>query len=229
MKYKITLFGVFLCSIALLPSFAQNPIQSHSYVVGKYYSVIQDEIVPLYHMDSSENAVDMSDYEIFFGTGTYESSKGEIKADGEYEIEGDSLFIDGEGQFIVEISDNLITTRMQSLELVDLEGTLDTAYHYLHLYHKNLAFTEAERAQLNQVTFFPNPASDMLNIRTTGDVRIGSIDIFSAKGEKVGSHMVDSNNGDTVISVDRLTKGVYFVHLFDQNQQQVVVERFIKQ
>ncbi len=59
------------------------------------------------------------------------------------------------------------------------------------------------------IDIYPNPTSDVLNIKNNSNDTIGSIEIYSINGAKVKQHK--GNESITTISVADLQTGVYFV------------------
>ncbi len=62
-------------------------------------------------------------------------------------------------------------------------------------------------------TFFPNPASNQLNIQTQSE---GSIELYSSSGQKLKSIIVNTNDR-IIMSVADLAKGIYYLR-FQNNQ-----------
>ena len=72
---------------------------------------------------------------------------------------------------------------------------------------------------------YPNPVSDNLNIQNnSGSTGLLYANIYNILGEIVGTYTISNTN--TSIPVDRLTRGQYFIKLY--NDKTTVVEKFIK-
>jgi len=80
-------------------------------------------------------------------------------------------------------------------------------------------------AKKSAFEIYPNPVSENLYIKNnTLSNQVIYIDIFNLLGQKVGSFT--TTNTETAIPVDGLTRGQYFIKLYNDNM--MVVEKFIK-
>ncbi len=66
------------------------------------------------------------------------------------------------------------------------------------------------------VVVYPNPASDLLHIDLSKDVRGGSIEIYTLEGTKISTHAVSSTTN--TIPVNNLGAGSYFYRLMAGNE-----------
>ncbi len=66
------------------------------------------------------------------------------------------------------------------------------------------------------ISIYPNPANDVLNILTTASVQLESATIYDVRGRKVLSRDMSSTTFNT-INVDQLNSGVYFIQLNAEN------------
>lgn len=87
---------------------------------------------------------------------------------------------------------------------------------------ENSALSNQNFALRNNISIFPNPASDILNIDNKTNEQITAISIYSVKGDLVKE--IKSNNNS--ISVSELHNGVYFVKI--EMNKNVLNYKFIK-
>lgn len=73
------------------------------------------------------------------------------------------------------------------------------------------------------ITFFPNPASDQLNIKTAGiDLNNAQFKIFDARGGLVNDVMItEQNNRSVVVDLKRYEAGIYFVQVITDKGMRV--------
>ncbi|AUS05501.1 T9SS type A sorting domain-containing protein [Pseudotamlana carrageenivorans] len=74
----------------------------------------------------------------------------------------------------------------------------------------------------NTISLYPNPAENILNIKSTGAESISKVDIYNLIGQQVYSV-----KGGAAFSVSQLNKGIYMAKVYTDNKQ-VVVKRFVK-
>ena len=78
----------------------------------------------------------------------------------------------------------------------------------------------------NQFEIYPNPTTEMLNIRLNSDSKATSVEVYSLLGAKVISKSI--NTTETVsIPVSNLSNGIYYVSVKDGNNYSV--KKFIKE
>ena len=70
---------------------------------------------------------------------------------------------------------------------------------------------------------YPNPAKDMLNVKSTNQFAATSADIYSLEGKLIGTEKVQSGS----IKVSHLQKGVYLITLKSDTGKQFST-KFIK-
>ena len=69
----------------------------------------------------------------------------------------------------------------------------------------------------NPVTFYPNPANDIVHVVVKSDFIGTSYEITSITGQKISKGKIERE--DTAISIQNLVKGIYLIHLGDNIQQ----------
>ena len=108
-----------------------------------------------------------------------------------------------------------VGTNYYRLKEVDVNGKFDlSAVRTLNFKPENL-----------NVSIYPNPVTDILNVRlTNGEAK--QIRIINTLGKVLYSTEVISLNGVTQIPVSNLSKGTYFVEIITAENK--VVEKFIK-
>ena len=76
----------------------------------------------------------------------------------------------------------------------------------------------------NNVVVYPNPAKNTLNFSTPNDELVENVSFVDLLGKEIQMKSSVINNA---VSVDALSKGVYFVKF--QCQGQVIVKKFVKE
>lgn len=79
------------------------------------------------------------------------------------------------------------------------------------------------RKEENQFFIFPNPSSDIMNIRSSNDeLNVNTIEIYSITGQFIRTYTFENTNQAT-INVQDLSKGTYIIRLNNE-----VVKRWVK-
>jgi hypothetical protein len=63
-----------------------------------------------------------------------------------------------------------------------------------------------------QILVFPNPTSDVLHFVIDEKIQASYVEIFSVENKKVGNYNL--LNGDNVVNIEYLSKGIYFYKIF---------------
>lgn len=85
--------------------------------------------------------------------------------------------------------------------------------------------TGVEKIEINTLSIYPNPASDVLTIESVQD--INSIYIYNITGQMINSYNQVENH-QLNIDITSLPAGIYIVSLIDKNNQ-IVSKKLIKQ
>ncbi|MFY8161999.1 MAG: T9SS type A sorting domain-containing protein [Candidatus Kapaibacteriota bacterium] len=72
------------------------------------------------------------------------------------------------------------------------------------------------------ISIYPNPAREELNINTTSDITISEIEITDVNGRLI---LIQKNNLD-IINIDNLKQGIYFIKIKTESIEHI--EKFIK-
>jgi len=100
------------------------------------------------------------------------------------------------------------------IQSVDIDGSIS--------YSKTVVVTMERGVVDVQMSVFPNPTSDFVNLKLTGvagDTQV-VISIFNEVGERVLSQQnVDAVSGPVQVSLDRLLSGTYIVQTVIDNQR----------
>jgi len=104
-----------------------------------------------------------------------------------------------------------LTTGLMWLAKVNSEGVFVST--------EELVFQEEE------VVVFPNPASEVVNLRWP-EYASGILNLYGPSAQLLGTHSV-LNQKEYVLLVDDLMPGIYTVHLMDENRKGLVF-RFVK-
>jgi rhodanese-related sulfurtransferase len=77
----------------------------------------------------------------------------------------------------------------------------------------------------NEISLYPNPASDKLIVETNQDLNPGTLSIFNSNGQVLISRHIAGSR--TEINIVSLPKGIYILKLV--SDRNIFVQRFIKQ
>ncbi|TNF41711.1 MAG: T9SS type A sorting domain-containing protein [Bacteroidetes bacterium] len=83
---------------------------------------------------------------------------------------------------------------------------------------------EPESEFVSEAILYPNPFSDMLNIRVENkDLAFETfkIEIFDLLGNSVKQLVMNSYNSKIQFTVSDLSRGIYMIHLFPKNKTEV--------
>ena len=78
----------------------------------------------------------------------------------------------------------------------------------------------------NNVTLYPNPANEYVDVRVDGDVNVTGMDMFDVYGKLIRTVVGVNNDSPIRINVSDLSAGMYFVRV--TTEQGVVTKRFVK-
>ena len=76
----------------------------------------------------------------------------------------------------------------------------------------------------NNVTLFPNPAREYVDVRVDGDVNVTAMEVFDVYGKLINTVVVVDN--PTRINVSGLADGMYYVRVTTDNG--TVTKSFVK-
>ena len=76
----------------------------------------------------------------------------------------------------------------------------------------------------NNVTLFPNPAREYVDVRVDGDVNVTAMEVFDVYGKLINTVVVVDN--PTRINVSGIADGMYFVRV--TTEKGVVTKTFVK-
>ena len=140
-------------------------------------------------------------------------------------LKNNSIFLPGEVTFAKSVVDKA-KVYLLKLTYYNLPGGAANEYGVID----NLKFKKytgpgvgvAETEQVN-VTVYPNPASDVLNIEA-GNTKITRVEVYSLDGKK---HEVTSlTEANTAIDISPLANGIYFVAAFGEDNQPLFRNKF---
>ena len=72
-----------------------------------------------------------------------------------------------------------------------------------------------ETSNNNLVSLFPNPVTNVLNLKLENNIEINTYTISNIEGKIIDQGLLNENN--TAINVEQLSKGVYFIKVNDNN------------
>ena len=78
----------------------------------------------------------------------------------------------------------------------------------------------------NNVTLYPSPAKEYVDVRVDGDVNVTGMDMFDVYGKLIRTVVGANNDSPIRINVSDLSAGMYFVRV--TTEQGVVTKRFVK-
>jgi hypothetical protein len=80
-----------------------------------------------------------------------------------------------------------------------------------------------ENSNTNNITIYPNPTSNVINLQLPQNISIGNIQLYNALGSIVASYPIKEQ-----IDVSNLRNGIYYLQLISKDQlyfQKVIIER----
>lgn len=83
-----------------------------------------------------------------------------------------------------------------------------------------------EEFKVNQLTVYPNPAADVLNIKSSGSANINAVQIIDLNGRQVITKSFN-NVSDAQINVNDLSAGMYLINI--TSGENTVTKKFLKQ
>jgi hypothetical protein len=89
-------------------------------------------------------------------------------------------------------------------------------------YNSSLSINEFLKS--NDFFIYPNPATELISIKNTGDLKINNADVFDINGRKV---ITINELQNKQIDISKLSKGVYFLQL--QTEESLKNIKFIKE
>ena len=93
------------------------------------------------------------------------------------------------------------------------------------LEYDNHCVTAAEEEQLVKVDVFPNPVSEMVQVKMSDDISSGQWEIFQVNGTKIKTGQYRLNSFP--IETDALASGIYFLKIADQDGR-IAIEKLVK-
>lgn len=85
-----------------------------------------------------------------------------------------------------------------------------------------------KKSSKNTIKIFPNPSKDLLQIES--QIKINSYKITDLNGRNIQDEKTNNKQkADSTysISIDKLIKGIYFIHVFDETQKNIGTEKFV--
>ena len=119
--------------------------------------------------------------------------------------------------------------RISEYEVIDTKPLINTSYYRLQQVDFNGAISYSEIASVNisiertDIVLSPNPAVEKLTVESPTP---GTVKIFNAAGQQMGNYT--KHNGKLDISIGEFSEGIYFLRLFDNDNQKIADKKFIK-
>jgi hypothetical protein len=104
------------------------------------------------------------------------------------------------------------------------QSTVDTVVFAFYKWPSSVSKTAANK---DEVTLYPNPAINDLNITFSKDLNVKNITVYNLVGKQVSNYRVSSDNAK--LDLDKIPSGIYFVRLMDNNGHVVATRRFTHQ
>ncbi|MFT7328290.1 MAG: hypothetical protein ACI870_000477 [Crocinitomicaceae bacterium] len=109
------------------------------------------------------------------------------------------------------------------------KGNPPFAHGEVYVFHnttdQRLSINDLDR--LGDITIYPNPASEFININNSSSTQITNIEIYSLAGVKVYSLETDLRNAIQEVNIQGLAPGIYLLNI--RNKESAKTYRFIKQ
>lgn len=138
-----------------------------------------------------------------------------------------------------EASKNNTTTSATSYNFVDEKALAGTNYYQLKQIDKdgkstlsNVVVLKSATRKLEISTVYPNPANDKLNAVISSDKEEKiTVSITDLAGKVVSSQQVSTTNGSTNVffNLQGLSKGTYLLRLTSTKNNEIQIEKFVKQ
>lgn len=133
------------------------------------------------------------------------------------------------GNLIGQISRPQLNTTNSSFRIGNFNGQVDDLKIYdraisssevLNLFNSNTTLSSSDFNQNNlEVSLFPNPVLDILNIKTETEIK--SLEIYTIQGQRV------KISNQKQLNVSDLAKGIYLVKI-QNNENSILTKKFIK-
>lgn len=85
-----------------------------------------------------------------------------------------------------------------------------------------------ESSEHNNISYYPNPVAEVLNIKWPEDIHITTIEVYSIQGQIVGSLQNLSGLTDVALPFSNYAQGIYHVILIYDNGEQKVLKAIKK-
>jgi hypothetical protein len=76
------------------------------------------------------------------------------------------------------------------------------------------------------ISLYPNPATDVINIRNNSNLELEGIRIYDINGRLVAQHKVRDTSNSHMINVSELASGIYMLQIY--SNQANTIKRIIK-
>ncbi len=77
----------------------------------------------------------------------------------------------------------------------------------------NYRITGLSQLDANDITLFPNPAGELVNINLNANAFINNINVIDATGRLVKTIVLNNKNNQAQINTSDLAKGIYFIEV----------------
>ncbi len=137
---------------------------------------------------------------------------------------GDSCLFKGQ----LEGSSPAVTSKGEFYYTAELtQGTTtDTVTFVVFEWNTNISSISGNQ---NDVTIYPNPAKDILNVQYDKNAGIRNISIHNLVGKQVASFRVNGSGNSVKLDINNIPSGVYFLRLKDNTGRVTATRRFTHQ
>lgn len=103
-------------------------------------------------------------------------------------------------------------------------STIDTVTFAAYKWATNVSKINTGK---DEVTLYPNPAKDEVNITFGKEIGVKTIAIYNLVGKQMAAYRTNSTSAK--LDIDKIPSGVYFVRLMDNSGRVVATRRFTHQ
>jgi len=188
-------------------SMAEGYMDDNGHIHLTYNQIIDNEFEVIY-VYSNNGGATFSDPVVLFSGPTYI----------DFPLVGGFENVTGESQSMILGQDNMF-----HLTFVDWSDSLKAKHLIFEPFDLVSSISNKELEKAYELSIFPNPSSDLLNLQLTDPEQFSSWNINAIDGKKLISGSINSNNS---LNISSLEPGTYLLSV--QSDNQIIVKKFIK-
>ncbi len=106
------------------------------------------------------------------------------------------------------------------------EIVFDPYYNIISNHPANIVLNIVETIRQTQITLMPNPANEMIIVKSANNSKFSSLDIIDLAGKHVYSSSFNGNKQKTQVNISSLPVGIYYMRINTKNG--LIIKKFIK-